>query len=114
MLLSAIAELIREGSRYEDVVGRYADGEVLVVLRATTSAQTKSYARRMMEKVRARAFDVGDVAIGATISCGVGSYEVGGEDIDGAVPLVERAEAALAHAQQQGRDAGGSRPSSAS
>ena len=114
LLLSAIAELIREGSRYEDVVGRYADGEVLVVLRATTNAQTKSYARRMMEKVRARAFDVGDVAIRATISCGVGSYEVDGEDIDGAVPLIERAEAALTHAKQQGRDAGGSRPSSAS
>ena len=107
LLLSAIAELIREGSRYEDVVGRYGEAELLVVLRATTSAQAKSYAARMMTKVRARAFDVGDVAIRATIRCGVASYEVDGEDVDGAEPLVQRAEEALARANQPGKDAVG-------
>jgi diguanylate cyclase (GGDEF)-like protein len=104
MLLSAIAELIREGSRYEDIVGRYGEDEVLVVLRATVSERALSYAERMAAVVRKRAFDVGDVAIRATVSLGVAAYEPGRFDIDGALLLVERAETAVQRAKQQGKD----------
>jgi GGDEF domain-containing protein len=58
----------------------------------------------MAAVVRKRAFDVGDVAIRATVSLGVAAYEPGRFDIDGALLLVERAETAVQRAKQQGKD----------
>ena len=103
-LLKAIAELARRCSRLEDEVARFGEDQVAVLLRATSAEQALVYGARICQLVREQRFDVGDVAIRATVSVGVASFEPGQYDVDEPAVLLDRADAALYRAKSDGKD----------
>ncbi len=103
-LLRAIAELVRRSSRLEDEVARAGEDQLAVILRATGADQAIVFGERVCQLVREQHFDVGDVAIRATVSVGVASYEPDGTDVEEATVLLDRAAAALCCAKSDGKD----------
>jgi diguanylate cyclase (GGDEF)-like protein len=103
-LLRAIAELLRGGSRAEDVVGRYGSDQYLVVLRGTGEAEAKVYAERMRKSCRSRTFDVGDVPLRISLSVGVASFQPGGPEVEDLQKLLDRADSAVYRAKSGGKN----------
>ncbi len=103
-LLRAIAEIIRASSRLEDEVARFSAAQLAVILRSATAEQGMVFGERICQLVRERVFDVGEVAISATVSIGVASFEPGRFDVKGADELLDRAETALYRAKSSGKD----------
>jgi two-component system cell cycle response regulator len=103
-LLRAIAELICGSSRLEDDVARFGDHQLAVILRSATAEQGAVFGERVCQLVRERVFDVGEVAIRATVSIGVASFEPGRFDVKEAAELLDRADTALYRAKSSGKD----------
>lgn len=103
-LLRAIAELVRRCSRLEDEVARFGEDQLAVILRATPVDQAIVYGERLCQLVRGQHFDVGEVAIRATVSVGVASFEPDRTDVKEAAELLDRADAALYRAKSDGKD----------
>jgi len=103
-LLRAIAELVRRCSRLEDEVARFGEDQLAVILRATPADQAIVYGERICQLVRKQHFDVGEVAIRATVSVGVASFEPDRTDVEAAAVLLDRADAALYRAKSDGKD----------
>ena len=102
-LLRLLAELVRSSSRFEDDVARFDGEKLAVLLRSTTSEQAMVFGERLCQLVRERVFDVGDVAMVATISLGVASFEPGRFDVKQVAELLDRADAALYRAKSGGK-----------
>ncbi|MEM9692454.1 MAG: GGDEF domain-containing protein [Myxococcota bacterium] len=73
-LLRGLAEEFRQQTRYEDVVGRYGHDELAVVFRNTGPEQALVFANRMLERIRNRSFDTGDVPIRASVTIGLTTF----------------------------------------
>lgn len=96
-VLAGIAELLREGTREADAVGRYGGEEFLIVCRHATRDAGHATAEKVRACVEAHEFpDVGAV----TVSAGVTAYRHG----DTLASLVGRADAALYRAKAAGRN----------
>lgn len=96
-VLMAIAQLLREGTREADAVGRYGGEEFLMVCRHATRGAGHVAADKIRACVEAREFpDAGRV----TVSAGVTAYRDG----DTLATLVGRADAALYRAKAAGRN----------
>jgi diguanylate cyclase (GGDEF)-like protein len=104
MLVKAVADLVRKKTRLEDVVVRYGGDELVVVQRAQGSDECEKVCERLRKLVRKQAFDVGDVAVRATVSFGVASYEPGKFEIHDFTQLIDRADSALYRAKHGGKD----------
>jgi diguanylate cyclase (GGDEF)-like protein len=101
-VLREVGALLREGARAGDVVARVGGEEFVVVLADADEAGAAALARRLVERVRARAF-AALPGSGITVSVGVAA-EPSVHDAGIAEALKGRADAALYAAKRAGRD----------
>jgi len=99
----ALRLLAREAqriSRLSDIFARWGGEEFLVCLPATGSEGAQILISRIMDGVKARGLTVGDQQVSLTVSVGITSLREG----DDPMALVNRADAAMYQAKQNGRD----------
>ncbi len=101
VVLEQLSNLFREEKRDVDTVGRYGGEEFLFVLPETTEKRAEAFAERLREAVEDRTFEDDDTSVRITVSLGIAT--VTGNDPD-AAKLIERADTALLHAKETGRN----------
>ena len=99
-VLFQLANILQEGVRDPDTVGRYGGEEFLVVLPNTRLKPAAEQAARLVKRVREAEINVGEV-IQLTISIGVAEYRHGHENWQ---KFLSRADLALYDAKNAGRD----------
>jgi len=100
VVLLQLANMLREGIRESDMVGRYGGEEFLVVLPNTELQRATELAARLCKQIREKDIKiVGTVHV--TVSIGVAEYKHGEEDWQ---KLLSRADTALYKAKNAGRD----------
>ena len=102
LMLQALADLLREGTRSSDITYRYGGEEFLIVLPQTdlrTAAARADELRRAFEAYR---LDWAGRSIRATLSAGVSVFPANGRTID---ELLRAADTALYAAKAAGRNA---------
>ena len=99
-ILMGIAARIKTCVRDIDTVGRYGGEEILIILPHADPDMAQNIAERILNKVSATPFAIGDYRINMTISEGIST--VNGEDtVDS---LIMRSDAALYRAKRTGRN----------
>jgi diguanylate cyclase (GGDEF)-like protein/PAS domain S-box-containing protein len=99
-VLRAITDRCRSTLRTHDVLGRYGGEEFVIVFPETNLEEAGVVAERLRAAVAEEPFKVGDDKLGVTVSIGLGTYAPG-DDTD---KLLQRADAALYNAKQDGRN----------
>jgi diguanylate cyclase (GGDEF)-like protein/PAS domain S-box-containing protein len=99
-VLRAISDRCRKTLRSNDVFGRYGGEEFVVVFPETNIEEAGAVAERLRVAVAENPIQVGDNALGVTVSIGLAAYAPG-QDID---KLFQRADSALYVAKQDGRN----------
>jgi two-component system chemotaxis response regulator CheY len=96
-VLRRVAGILREGVRIHDVVARYGGEEFVILLPATDANRASDVAERLRRTIEEASGTPGAI----TASLGVTTFDGGDCDIE---TLVERADRALYHAKQSGRN----------
>jgi len=99
-VLFQLANILQEGVRDPDTVGRYGGEEFLVVLPNTRLKESAEQAARLCKRIRDSAIDIGEI-IHLTVSIGVAEYRHGHENWQ---KFLSRADLALYAAKNAGRD----------
>jgi diguanylate cyclase (GGDEF)-like protein/PAS domain S-box-containing protein len=99
-VLRVISERCRKTLRANDVLGRYGGEEFVIVFPETNLDEAGAVAERLRAAVAANPIKVGDHKLDVTVSIGVAAYAPG-NDVE---RLIERADAALYSAKQDGRN----------
>lgn len=100
-VLAQTAEVLRQGSRQTDIVGRYGGEEFLVVLPHTDCVGAGVVAERIRTRMERTAMDSGKgYTFEITVSLGIGA-RLDNDDVDS---LVGRADRALYNAKKNGRN----------
>lgn len=100
-VLVRIADKLRACLRNVDHVGRWGGEEFMVLLPAVSSQDAMRIAERMCAETR----DANEGNVSVTVSIGVTVFQPGGaSEADDFAALVERADCALYHAKQDGRN----------
>jgi diguanylate cyclase (GGDEF)-like protein/PAS domain S-box-containing protein len=99
-VLRAISQRCRKTLRTNDVLGRYGGEEFVVVFPETTLDEAQAVAERLRAAVADGPIEVGHDALGVTVSIGLAAREPG-QAVD---ELLQRADAALYTAKQDGRN----------
>ncbi|HSB00185.1 MAG TPA: GGDEF domain-containing protein [Anaerolineales bacterium] len=100
-VLRSLAGEMRDHIRYPDTIGRYGGDEFLIVLPHSKLNAAEQQAERLCRHVRSLLIKSGDREVKMTISIGIAQYKVHREDWQ---TLLARADAALYHAKNNGRD----------
>lgn len=100
-VLRSLAGELRDHIRYPDTIGRYGGEEFLLVLPHSTLRAASQQAERLCRHVRSLSIYSGEQEIAITISIGIAQYKIQNEDWQG---LLNRADAALYQAKNNGRD----------
>ena len=99
-VLRAISDRCQKTLRSHDVFGRYGGEEFVVVFPETDLEEAGAVAERLRAAVADRPIQVGDHALGVTVSIGVAAFAPG-HDLE---KLFQRADSALYAAKQAGRN----------
>ena len=99
-VLRAISDRCRKSLRSHDVFGRYGGEEFVIVFPETNLEEAGAVAERLRVAVAENPIQVGDNALGVTVSIGLAAYAPG-QDVD---KLFQRADSALYTAKQDGRN----------
>ena len=99
-VLIQLADMMREGIRESDMVGRYGGEEFLILLPNTELQKAAELAERLCKSIRETSIDVGEKT-NLTVSIGVAEYKHGEETWQ---KLLSRADMALYEAKNAGRD----------
>ncbi len=99
-VLREISARCRKTLRANDILGRYGGEEFVIVFPETNVEEAGAVAERMRAAVAANPIQVGGHALDVTVSIGVSAYAPG-HNVE---RLVERADAALYTAKQDGRN----------
>jgi two-component system, cell cycle response regulator len=102
-VLRAVADLLREGVRTEDLVARYGGEEIAIVARAIDLAGARAFAERMRVMVERAQIAWEEQRIGVTLSIGV-AHNRSGPTVKTADQLVAAADQALYMAKRAGRN----------
>jgi two-component system, cell cycle response regulator len=102
-VLRAVADLLREGVRTEDLVARYGGEELAVVARAIDLAGARAFAERMRVMLERAQIQWEDQRIAVTLSIGV-AHNRSGPTVKSADQLVAAADQALYAAKRAGRN----------
>lgn len=103
-VLRSVASLLRDAVRSDDIVGRYAGDEFVLLLPSTTLAQAKLLTDRLCESVAANRLAIRERregTIGVTLSIGIATAEPGHDDLEA---LFAAADRALYIAKRRGRN----------
>ena len=100
-VLRSLGSELRDHIRYPDLIGRYGGEEFLIVLPHSTLKAAGEQAQRLCEYVRSLLIKSGEKEIAVTVSIGIAQYKVQKENWQ---TLLNRADAALYRAKNNGRD----------
>lgn len=100
-VLKAFAEVLRESIRGYDIAGRYGGEEFALLMPQTGKATAAQVAERVRQALEARGIAAGGERISITVSAGVASHGVDGDDWDA---LLKAADQALYDAKEAGRN----------
>ena len=100
-VLRCLAARFRNAIRHPDTIGRFGGEEFLIVLPHSTTRAAVEQAMRLCEQIRSSPITVGDKEIPVTVSIGISQYRLHKE---GWQSLLNRADAALYEAKDNGRD----------
>ncbi|MCX8048036.1 MAG: diguanylate cyclase [Methylohalobius sp.] len=98
--LRVVGQILREGIRAVDFVGRYGGEEFLMLLPGTELAGATKLAEKLREAVKRCGFHSRGEPVPITVSCGLTCARAG----DTLASLFERADQALYQAKRTGRD----------
>lgn len=102
-ILRALGTLLQQSARAGDIVARTGGEEFTLILPDTNAAGASQLATRLCERIRDRAFDIGNRSARITVSVGVAAAV--GNTVDGeGNELKLRADQALYAAKRLGRD----------
>lgn len=101
VILKEIAETVKSGIRLVDFAGRYGGEELAVVLAETNKQQALFASERIRQSVSSRIIKAYDEDLKVTVSIGIASFP---EDGLKSGSLIEKADAALYKAKQEGRN----------
>ncbi len=102
-ILKSVAQILLEGVRAEDVLGRYGGEEFVIVVRGTPVGGAKLLADRLRERLAKTSLRFGDTALVVTVSAGVSSLACTQGRTDKST-LLAIADARLYKAKQAGRN----------
>ena len=103
-VLRSVAGLLRDTVREEDIVGRYAGDEFVLLFPNTTLAKARQLAERLCETVASNRLAIRERregTIGVTLSIGVATVESGESDLESVFAAADRA---LYLAKRRGRN----------
>jgi diguanylate cyclase (GGDEF)-like protein len=100
-VLRSLAGELRDHIRYPDTIGRYGGEEFLLVLPHSTLRAASQQAERLCRHIRSLRIQTAEQEITITISIGIAQYKIHNEGWQG---LLNRADAALYQAKNNGRD----------
>lgn len=104
-VLHAVGQVVKESCRIYDVPGRYGGEEFCLLLPETRLDGTLPVAERIRRRVEASPLLHDGVSVNITASVGVAGLEsVPDEAIFSAAALIDRADRALYHAKERGRN----------
>ena len=101
-VLKAIAFLVRNLLRKEDLLARYGGEEFVVLLPGASETAAYSLAQRIREEVAAQPFDANGHLVRVTVSMGIASE--GGDTLPSLEAMLGRADEALYKAKNEGRN----------
>ena len=99
-VLRRFSAVIKQQLREVDTVARFGGEEFLIMLPKTKELEAKAIIQRLCEVVAEQSFDFDNQIINVTSSFGLAYYKVG----DTVEKLIERADMALYHAKNSGRN----------
>jgi diguanylate cyclase (GGDEF)-like protein len=100
-VLKKVTDIIRKTIRNIDVASRYGGEEFAVILIGTDARGAKKMAERLRKAVMNMKFSADTKTFSVTISIGISTYP---DSITGKEELIERADKALYHAKDKGRN----------
>ena len=100
-VLKHFANVLREEMRKVDLVGRIGGEEFVALLCGASMADAGVFAERVRTRLVTEPLQIGDLAIIVTVSIGVAAMRADDHDV---ATSLSRADAALYHAKQSGRN----------
>ncbi len=101
-VLVGLAQVLQEGVRDTDLVGRYGGEEFVVLLPEAPEREAITLAERLRRTAETRDFAARGATVNITLSVGVASYFA--EQVGSGEDLVRNADEALLHAKAAGRN----------
>lgn len=103
VILYETAQILKETAREIDMVGRYGGEEFIIILPGADEEAAEQFAERVRTRVEEHVFRDEENEVTMTMSGGAASFP-SAEDFDNPDMLIKRADEALYHAKESGRN----------